>query len=73
DGDAVITKVAGSGGQVTLATCKEQLLYEVHDPARYLQPDVVADFTGVRLEAAGADRVAVRGGHGAARTGQLKV
>ncbi|MGL4291861.1 MAG: acyclic terpene utilization AtuA family protein [Phreatobacter sp.] len=73
DGDAVITKVAGSGGQVTLQTCKEQLLYEVHDPARYLQPDVVADFTGVRLQAAGADRVAVQGGDGTARTGQLKV
>lgn len=73
DGDAVITKVAGSGGQVTLATCKEQLLYEVHDPARYLQPDVVADFTGVRLKAVGADRVAVQGGSGTVRTGQLKV
>ena len=73
DGNAVITKVPGSGGRVTPATCKEQLLYEVHDPARYLQPDVVADFTGVRVAAAGEDAVRVTGGDGAPRTGTLKV
>lgn len=73
DGDATLTKVAGSGGAVTLATCKEQLLYEVHDPARYLQPDVVADFRGVRLEVGGPDRVTVAGGTGHRATGLLKV
>ena len=73
DGDAVITKVPGSGGAVTLATCTEQLLYEVHDPARYLQPDVVADFASVRLRADGPDRVAVTGGTGHPRTATLKV
>ena len=73
DGAAVITKVEASGGQVTLATCKEQLLYEVHDPARYLQPDVIADFTSVRLEQVGPDRVSVSGGQGRARTDTLKV
>ncbi len=73
DGDALLTKVPGSGGRVTPATCKEQLLYEVHDPARYLQPDVAADFTGVRLEAAGEDAVRITGGEGRARTGMLKV
>ncbi len=73
DGDAVITKVAGSGGMVTRATCTEQLLYEVHDPARYVQPDVVADFSNVRLRADGPDRVAVTGGTGHPRTPTLKV
>ncbi len=73
DGDAVITKVPGSGGAVTRATCTEQLLYEVHDPARYIQPDVVADFSNVRLRADGPDRVAVSGGTGHPRTGTLKV
>ena len=73
DGTAVITKVPGSGGRVTEATCKEQLLYEVHDPARYLQPDVVADFSGVSATEVGLDRVQVEGGNGQPRTGTLKV
>jgi hypothetical protein len=58
---------------VTEATCKEQLLYEIHDPQRYLQPDVVADFTGVRVVEDEKDRVCVTGGRGSARTGTLKV
>jgi hypothetical protein len=57
---------------VTAATCKEQLLYEVHDPARYFQPDVVADFSGVTVTEVGPDRVRVEGGDGRARTGSLK-
>jgi hypothetical protein len=73
DGTAVITKVSGSGGIVTEATCKEQLLYEVHDPARYLQPDVVADFSGVSVRAIGLDRVRITGGDGKPRTSTLKV
>jgi hypothetical protein len=72
DGGVVVTKVAGSGGQVTPATCKEQLLYEVHDPARYYQPDVVADFSAVSVTEVGPDRVRVEGARGAPKTGLLK-
>lgn len=72
-GDAVITKVADSGGCVTVATCTEQLLYEIENPARYLQPDVVADFSQVALTQSGPDRVQVTGGQGHPRTDTLKV
>ena len=73
DGSLVVTKVKGAGGAVTAQTCREQLLYEVHDPARYLQPDVVADFSQVSVEELAPDRVRVSGGRGSRRTDTLKV
>ena len=73
DGSAIITKVAGSGGCVTVATCASQLLYEIENPAAYLQPDVTADFSNATLTQVGADRVQVRGATGHPRPETLKV
>lgn len=72
DGGIEIGKAAGTGGCVDLRTVKEQLLYEVHDPAAYLTPDVVADISAVTVEQLGPDRVAVRNIRGHARPERLK-
>ena len=63
-GEIEITKLAGSGGAVTTATCKEQLLYEIGDPAAYMQPDVTADFSSVRVAEIDTDRVKATGATG---------
>ena len=73
DGSAVLTKVAGSGGRLSVAACKEQLLYELLDPAAYLQPDVPADCSTVRFAELEPDRIAVSGGTGRPRPDTLKV
>ncbi|PBQ19935.1 ABC transporter substrate-binding protein [Pseudomonas congelans] len=72
-GNAVISKVAGSGGRIDTATCTEQMLYEVHDPAAYLTPDVSADFTHAAFESIARDKVRVQGADGHARPETLKV
>lgn len=72
-GETRLSKLAGSGGELSKRTVKEQLLYEIHDPSHYLTPDVVADFSGVSVQAIGKDEVAVSGATGRAKTGQLKV
>lgn len=72
-GDAVLTKLDGSGGALTVDTCKEQILYEVHDPARYLTPDVTADFSGIGFTPLAHDRIRVSGARGSERPSTLKV
>ncbi len=72
DGSFVITKADATGGGVNARTVKEQLLYELHDPAAYLSPDVVADISDAEVIELGANRVAVTGIRGHARPATLK-
>ncbi|MFO7894970.1 MAG: acyclic terpene utilization AtuA family protein [Longimicrobiales bacterium] len=73
DGSFVVTKHEGTGGRITPAVVKEQLLYEMGDPTDYITPDVVADFTSIRLAEDGENRVKVYGVQGRPRTDMLKV
>lgn len=72
-GQAVIRKPANSGGRINRATLREQLFYEIHDPAAKLTPDVTADLTGVEFEKVGDDEYEVTGGTGSERPEYLKV
>jgi hypothetical protein len=72
-GEFTVTKHPGTGGLVTVDTVAEQLVYEMGDPASYVTPDVTADFTSIRLQQDGRDRVRVSGIRGRANTPYLKV
>ena len=73
DGSAIITKVEGSGGKISRNTIREQLVYEIHNPASYITPDVIVDLTEIKVEDLGNDRVKVSGVKGNPRPEQLKL
>jgi hypothetical protein len=73
DGSFVVTKHERTGGWIIIPGIKEQLVYEMGDPYSYITPDCVADFTTVRLEYEGRDRVRVFGIEGRPATDTFKV
>ncbi len=73
NGNFTVSKVEGSGGKVTRDTCIEQMIYEIHDPTKYMTPDVVADFSAVNFEEIEKDKVKVTGATGHQKTNTLKV
>lgn len=72
DGEINLSKLEKSGGLISTETCKEQLIYEIHDPKNYLTPDVIADFSEISVENMGKDRVSIKGAKGKKKTGFLK-
>ena len=73
DGRCTLSKPAGTGGRIDLHTVKEQLLYEIDNPAAYITPDVVADITTAQVTQLGPDRVQLSGVQGHPRPAHLKV
>lgn len=73
DGNGVLTKLPGTGGLVSEETCKTQLVYEIHDPSKYLTPDVTANFTNVEVKQIAANRVRCWGASGSRWPEMIKV
>lgn len=72
DGEINLSKLEKSGGVISTETCKEQLIYEIHDPKNYLTPDIIADFSEISVEDMGKDRVSIKGAKGKKKTSLLK-
>ena len=72
DGSFFVTKVPEAGGKVTVETCSEQIVYEIHDPENYLTPDVVANFKQVKFTEVAKDKVQVEGATGKPKTETFK-
>ena len=72
DGSFFVTKVPAAGGMVTVETCSEQIVYEIHDPENYFTPDVVADFKQVKFTEVAKDKVQVEGATGKPKTETFK-
>ena len=73
DGSFFVTKHENTGGLVTVPTVASQLVYEMGDPANYITPDGIADFTSIQLEQQGENRVHVSGIKGKPPTDTYKV
>ncbi len=73
DGTAVFSKLESQGGKVSRNTIREQLIYEIHDPANYITPDVIVDFTSVKIEDIGVNKVHFSGIKGKPRPEKLKL
>lgn len=73
NGDVVITKTETTSGKVTKDTCKEQLIYEIHNPKKYITPDGVVDFTTIHMQEIGKNKVFLTGATGEIRPEKLKV
>ncbi len=73
DGKGFVSKLEGTGGMVTRATCTEQLLYEIHDPKNYITPDCVADFSNVEFTEIDKDKVSFIGATAKMATETFKV
>lgn len=73
DGSALLTRVEGSGGLITVQTCREQIMYEVLNPSAYITPDVIVDFTEVRFQQPAPGIMRVSGARGKPRPPHYKV